>query len=148
MLDTRFENIIEWGRHYEAEELRRQDEREFSDLLYGKLAKLYAKHLIPELELLSEAAKNSYTERCKLFHDYCAKMDARCVPASVGIVAAFLDSEIEAGASYSAIKKHVEAISYLHHLNESWDCTQDELIKAILRAANPKGRLSDNEDQN
>jgi hypothetical protein len=99
-------------------------------------------------ELLSEAKKKALTASCKKFHDFCAPMDVRCLPARAGIVAAFLDNELEAGASYGAIKKHVEAISYFHRLNESFDPTQDELIKAILRAANPKGRLSDNENEN
>jgi hypothetical protein len=102
------------------------------------------------MELLSEAKKKSLTESCKKFHDFCAgvEMDIRCLPASVGVVASFLHTEWSAGETYGTIKKHVEAISYFHKLNESWDPTEDELIEAILRAANPKGRLSDNEDQN
>jgi hypothetical protein len=153
MLDTHFENVIEWGKHYEAEELRKQDEKGLSELLYSVLAKTYARHIVPDLEsiLLSEARKNAYTDSCKKFHQFCenAGMDGiRCLPARVGIVAGFLYEELKAGASYSQIKKHVEAISYFHKLNESYDPTEDELIKAIMRAANPKGRLSDNENEN
>jgi hypothetical protein len=149
-METPFEHIVAWGRHYEQEELRKQDEKELSELLYEKLAKDYANYIIPELELLTEAKKKALTESLKKFHDFCAGvgMDIRCLPASVGVVASFLHCERTAGATYTAIKKHAEAISYFHELNESWDPCKDELIKAILRSANPRGRLSDNEDQN
>jgi hypothetical protein len=148
--DQHIYDCIDWGRHYEQEELRKQDERELADLLYEKLAQTYARYVIPELELLTEAKKKALTASCRKFHDFCANagMDVRCLPARVGIVAAFLHDEIKVGASYSTIKKHVEAVSYFHKLNESYDPTEDELIKAIMRAANPKGRLSDNEDEN
>jgi hypothetical protein len=128
-------NCIEWGKHYEAEEIRKQDEREHSDALYEKLSRLYADYLAPnELELLTEAKKSALTESLKKFRDYCTKVDMRCLPASVGIIAAFLDSEIGEGAGHTTIKRHVEAISEFHRLNAAFDPTDDELIKAILRS--------------
>jgi hypothetical protein len=33
LLDNDIANCIEWGKHYEAEEIRKQDEREFEGLL-------------------------------------------------------------------------------------------------------------------
>jgi hypothetical protein len=107
-------------------------ESEFSDQLCEKLSWLYAKYLKPDLELLTEAT----TASCKKFRDFCETMDVRCLPASVGVVALFLDNEIEAGASAAQIQTHVKAISFLHKLNEAFDPTADPLVKAIVRSAN------------
>jgi hypothetical protein len=136
---TPLEHHIEWGKYYEQEEQRKMAEREFSDQLYERLAKLYEPYLAPDQELLlTEARKKALTESLKRFRDYCIKMDARCLPASAGIIAAFLDTEIQEGAGHATIARHVEAISEFHKLNESWNPCDDELVKAIMRST--KGR--------
>jgi hypothetical protein len=150
MLDTRFENIIEWGKHYEAEELRKRDESDVNERAYRTLARIYSEFMAFEPPL-SEDAKEGYLSSCKAFANYCATlvpdMDIRCLPPRPGIVAAFLhELKRDNGATHAELQQHADALSYLARLNETANPCDDPLVKAILKSADPKGRLT--EDQN
>jgi hypothetical protein len=146
MDDTPFEHIVAWGRHYQEETLQAQDEREISDYAYRRLSEMYAPHV--DLRMMGEDQKQGYLASCKLFSDYCATlipdMAIRCLPPRPGIVAAFLHESKLDGATHSELKRHAEAIRYLANLNETADPTDDPLVQAILKSADPKGPLERN----
>jgi len=147
MSDAPLEHIIEWGLHHEHETLRKQDEGDIAEYAYRRLAEMYSDFVTVE-QPLSERAKDSYLASCKQFAEYCAELvpgaDIRCLPPRPGIVAAFLHELKRDGATHNELTQHAKALSYLARLNETADPTDDPLIKAILRAADPKGRLNEN----
>jgi hypothetical protein len=57
-----------------------------------------------------------YAGRLTRFVKWCGEYRLRPLPASPEVVAMFLDSELEAGASYSSIKADHAAIGYGHRL--------------------------------
>jgi hypothetical protein len=84
---------------------------------------------------------------CQAFSAYCAtlipEVPIRCLPPRVGIVAAFLHESKRDGATHAELKRHVDAIRYLANLNETADPTDDPLVQAILKSADPKGPLKE-----
>jgi hypothetical protein len=115
----------------------------FSDHAYRRLSEMYGSHIDPP-RTLTEAEKQDYLASCKVFAEYCAKLipefPIRCLPPRPGIVAAFLhELKRDNGATHAELKRHVDAIRYLANLNETADPTDDPLVQAILKSADPEG---------
>jgi hypothetical protein len=82
-----------------------------------------------------------YAQVCREFLQWCAE-NGFSVPdtrrgrgACAAVVGRFLHEGICAGVKYPALKGIVDALSYMHTWGGLCDPTQNELIRAILRAS-------------
>ncbi len=133
--DEFFAFIDRANRRNEADRIeseKREWQREMCDLLRGKLAV----DLADELEALrskSPSTKRVYAGDCKRFKEACDQVRMPFRPAAPEMVASFLLSEFNEGASVNSINRLVAAIGYAHTIARMVDPTEDILVRAAVK---------------
>ncbi len=102
---------------------------------YAKMAEKYASFAKPGK---ASATKAVYVARLKHWHAWCVEHGVSSMPALPGVLAYYLDEELEAGAGVTTLKQIVAAISHAHELRCMWSPCTDPLVSAVIAAAKPK----------
>jgi hypothetical protein len=126
------------------EQERRADEVEIDRVVLQSLERIYAEHIIARSKTIPKT-RQTYIAAFKHFRQFCTEAGVRALPARPGAVASYLHQEIQAGASPEKIRRLVAAISYGHRVQELYDSTEDELVKAIVYSttkAKQKGKTN------
>jgi Phage integrase, N-terminal SAM-like domain len=81
----------------------------------------------------SAGTRLAYRSDFAIFTAWCYARDVCPLPASPGVVSAFLASEAKAGAKASTIGRRVAAIRYAHRLAGHEPPTSAETVRAVIR---------------
>jgi len=81
----------------------------------------------------SEATRRAYRSDWTAFEAYCRLHGQAPLPATPGLVAAFVSGEARRGLSASSIARRVAAIRYAHLLAKHETPTESEAVKSVVR---------------
>jgi hypothetical protein len=130
-----------------AEKAGRQFDAECDRMVCEVLERKYVAFL--ESNDIAASTAERYTKAFVAFQDWCRGegLPSCALPASVAVVASYLHTQREAGASAWRVRFLAAAIGWAHKLEGQLDPTKHELVQAIIaatRAADTERRRKPN----
>ena len=134
-IEARFEAAIDAGLKALREKYETGQEAELDRDFRELYERFYGVHLA---ERVRTSGTKTHAATFKRFAQFCEQLSAdsqtvvRCLPAKMGVVAAYLHLLIEQGVRIEKIRKELASISWAHGLRELHDPTDTDLIRAML----------------
>jgi integrase len=83
----------------------------------------------------SESTRRAYTWGWRVFEKWCASQGLSSMPAEATTVALFIDSQVKAEASTSAIQIQIAAVRWIHEMAKVWSPTSSPEVKLAWKSA-------------